>query len=167
MNPLWQLNLLIFTLLLCLHPLNWCCLCCSLVGCQAHVNRTRIETTLIKALFKDYDPRGRPVLNLSEPVLVKFGLAYSNLHSLVSINTLFNSKSFSPGANRWALKEEFISYSLFLRNLDKLFFVCLPEGAHRTGSLSKLNDDVIGYYSNRRAIHFWIRRKEHTQDFSD
>ncbi|XP_068693778.1 neuronal acetylcholine receptor subunit alpha-7-like [Montipora foliosa] len=50
--------------------------------CQAHINRTRIETTLIKALFKDYDSRGRPVLNLSQPVLVKFGFAYANLHSL-------------------------------------------------------------------------------------
>ena len=56
----------------------------SLVGCQAQLNRTKIEKTLIKELFKDYDPEGRPVLNLSQPVLVKFGLAYSNLHSLVS-----------------------------------------------------------------------------------
>lgn len=57
---------------------------CSVVGCHAQSNRTKIEQTLIKALFKDYDSEGRPVLNLSEPVFVKFGLAYSNLHSLVS-----------------------------------------------------------------------------------
>lgn len=57
----------------------------TLVGCEAQLNRTKIEKTLIKALFEDYDPEGRPVLNLSQPVLVKFGLAYSNLHSLVSI----------------------------------------------------------------------------------
>ena len=58
----------------------------SLVGCYAQLNRTKIEQTLIKALFKNYDSEGRPVLNLSKPVLVKFGLAYSNLHSLVRIN---------------------------------------------------------------------------------
>ncbi|XP_068691267.1 neuronal acetylcholine receptor subunit alpha-7-like [Montipora foliosa] len=50
--------------------------------CQAQINRTRIEKTLIDALFKDYDREVRPVLNQSQPVLVKFGFAYANLHSL-------------------------------------------------------------------------------------
>ncbi|XP_068691272.1 neuronal acetylcholine receptor subunit alpha-7-like [Montipora foliosa] len=59
--------------------------------CQAHVNFTRIETTLIEALFKDYDPRGRPVLNLSQPVLVRFGLAYTNLHTLDEKNQVLTS----------------------------------------------------------------------------
>jgi len=55
-------------------------------GCHAQLNQTKIEQTLIKALFENYDSEGRPVLNLSKPVLVKFGLAYSNLHSLVCLN---------------------------------------------------------------------------------
>lgn len=59
--------------------------------CQAQLNRTKIEKTLIKALFEDYDPEGRPVLNLSQPVLVKFGLAYSNLHSLDEKNQVLTS----------------------------------------------------------------------------
>ncbi|XP_068691257.1 neuronal acetylcholine receptor subunit alpha-2-like [Montipora foliosa] len=50
--------------------------------CQAQINRTRIEKTLIEALFKDYNKEVRPVLNQSQPVLVKFGFAYVNLHSL-------------------------------------------------------------------------------------
>ena len=66
----------------------------SLVGCYAQLNRTKIEKTLIKALFKDYDAEGRPVLNLSKPVLVKFGMAYSNLHSLVCINQVIQALFF-------------------------------------------------------------------------
>ena len=63
----------------------------SIVGCHAQLNQTKIEQTLIKALFANYDSEGRPVLNLSEPVLVRFGLAYSNLHSLVCINKVVQS----------------------------------------------------------------------------
>lgn len=63
----------------------------SVVGCLAQLNQTKIEQTLIKALFENYDSEGRPVLNLSKPVLVKFGLAYSNLHSLVCINQVVQS----------------------------------------------------------------------------
>ena len=57
----------------------------SIIGCRAQLNQTKIEQTLIKALFANYDSEGRPVLNLSKPVLVRFGLAYSNLQSLVCI----------------------------------------------------------------------------------
>ena len=63
----------------------------SIVGCHAQLNQTKIEQTLIKALFANYDSEGRPVLNLSKPVLVKFGLAYSNLHSLVCKNQVVQS----------------------------------------------------------------------------
>ncbi|XP_078377047.1 neuronal acetylcholine receptor subunit alpha-9-like [Oculina patagonica] len=59
--------------------------------CYAQLNRTKIEQSLIKALFKDYDSEGRPVLNLSKPVLVKFGIAYSNLHSLDEKNQVLTS----------------------------------------------------------------------------
>lgn len=59
--------------------------------CCAQLNRTKIEKTLIDALFKDYDKEGRPVLNLSEPVLVRFGLAYSDLHSLDEKNQVLTS----------------------------------------------------------------------------
>ena len=67
------------------------CFQLSIVGCHAQLNQTKIEQTLIKALFANYDSEGRPVLNLSEPVLVRFGLAYSNLHSLVGINRVVQS----------------------------------------------------------------------------
>ncbi|CAH3023462.1 unnamed protein product [Porites evermanni] len=60
-------------------------------GSHAQTNQTKIEQTLIKALFKNYDSEGRPVLNLSEPVLVKFGIAYSNLHSLDEKNQVLTS----------------------------------------------------------------------------
>ena len=63
----------------------------SFVACHAQLNQTKIEQTLIKALFANYDSEGRPVLNLSKPVVVKFGLAYSNLHSLVCINQVLQS----------------------------------------------------------------------------
>lgn len=68
----------------------------SIIGCYAQLNQTKIEQTLIKALFANYDSEGRPVLNLSKPVLVRFGLAYSNLHSLVCIKqvTFFLSSLF-------------------------------------------------------------------------
>lgn len=60
-------------------------------GCRAQLNQTKIEQTLIKALFANYDSEGRPVLNLSKPVLVRFGLAYSNLHSLDEKNQVLTS----------------------------------------------------------------------------
>lgn len=60
-------------------------------SCHAQINRTKIEQSLIKALFKNYDSEGRPVLNLSTPVVVKFGLAYSNLQSLDEKNQVLTS----------------------------------------------------------------------------
>ena len=72
------------------------CYLFSLEGCHAQTNQTKIEQTLIKALFKNYDSEGRPVLNLSDPVLVKFGIAYSNLHSLVSVYIFIEPHS-NPG----------------------------------------------------------------------
>lgn len=60
-------------------------------SCHAQINRTKIEQTLIEVLFKNYDSEGRPVLNLSTPVVVKFGLAYSNLQSLDEKNQVLTS----------------------------------------------------------------------------
>lgn len=72
----------------------------SFAGCCAQLNRTKIEKTLIGALFKDYDKEGRPVLNLSEPVLVRFGLAYSDLHSLVSTRRFGRTSLYTPFPSR-------------------------------------------------------------------
>lgn len=43
------------------------------------------EHRLIKYLFSDYNSEVRPVLNHTDPVLVQFDLAYSQLVSLVCI----------------------------------------------------------------------------------
>ena len=88
---------------------DWNMNCCwfSLEGCHAQTNQTKIEQTLIKALFKNYDSEGRPVLNLSEPVLVKFGIAYSNLHSLVSV-CFFVQPHSNPGLQSTARNQEVV-----------------------------------------------------------
>lgn len=44
---------------------------------------------MIKKLFSDYDVESRPVLNLSEPVVIQFGIAYSELVDLVKDRNFF------------------------------------------------------------------------------
>lgn len=63
--------------------------------------RAHAEERLLKKLFSGYNKWSRPVANISDVVLVRFGLSIAQLIDVVSATHLCNEQTGSTGSGLW------------------------------------------------------------------